>query len=77
MGSGAFFALASAKPKKSAKARSQKKSAKALRKKSANKRQSDERERKKREFALLPPLTVEIRFQSTKPFGRGKARVLE
>jgi hypothetical protein len=31
---------------------------------------------KKREFALFPPPTVKIRFQSPKPLGRGKAMVL-
>jgi hypothetical protein len=40
------------------------------------KSESTERERKKRKFALFPLPTVEIRFQSPKPLGRGKARVL-
>jgi hypothetical protein len=31
---------------------------------------------KKREFALFPQPIVEIRFQSPKPLGRGKAKVL-
>ncbi len=53
-------------------ARSHKKSAKARGKKS----ESAERERKKREFALFPPIIVEIRFQSPMPLDRGKARVL-
>jgi hypothetical protein len=60
VGAGAFFALSRSR------ARNQKWSAKARRKKSA----------KKSEFALFPPPTVEIRFQSPKPLGRGKARVL-
>ncbi len=37
---------------------------------------SAERKRKKREFALFPPSTVEIQFKSPKPLGRGGARVL-
>jgi hypothetical protein len=41
-------------------------------KKECKKSESAERERKKREFALFPPPTVEIRFQSPKPLGRGK-----
>ncbi len=40
----------------------QNKSAKARRKKSAKKSESAERERKKREFALFLPPTVDIRF---------------
>jgi hypothetical protein len=68
VGAGAFsrfcaFALASAKPKK------ERESAK-------KKSESAERERKKREFALFPPPTVKIRFQSPKLLGRGKAMVL-
>ncbi len=54
------FALASTKPKENAKAR----------RKKSTKSGSAERERKKREFALPPP-TVENRFQSPKPLGRG------
>jgi hypothetical protein len=44
--------------------------------KKAQKSESAKRERKKREFALFPPPTVDIRFQSPKPLGRGEARVL-
>ncbi len=57
-------------------ARSQKKSAKAQRKKSAKKVKVPSAKEKSANFALFLSPTVEIRFQSPKPLGRGKARVL-
>ncbi len=53
-----------------------KKSVKARRKKSAKKAIAPSAKEKKREFALFSAPTVEIRFQSPTPLGRGKARVL-
>jgi hypothetical protein len=60
------FVLASAKPKK------ERKSAK---KKERNK--SAERDRKKREFTLFSPSTVENRFQSPKLLDGGESKGLE
>ncbi len=66
MGAGVFFVLSRSR------ARSQKRTGKREEKKrSAKKSESAERE-----FALFPPPTVEIRFQSLKLLVRGKARVL-
>jgi hypothetical protein len=62
------FALASAKRKK------ERESAK---KKEREKSESAECERKKLKFALFPPPTMEIRFQSPKPLCRGKSKGLE
>ncbi len=71
VGAGAFFALLRFRAReREAKKRARKREEKRARKKSA------EREIKKREFALFPPTTVKIRFQSPKPLGRGKAMVL-
>jgi hypothetical protein len=67
VGAGAFFRTREREAKK--------KSAKARRKKSAKKRKRRARKKKARIRAFTSP-TVEIRFQSTKPLGRGKARVL-
>jgi hypothetical protein len=44
---------------------------------SAKKSERAKHERKKREFALIPQPTVEIRFQSPKPLGMGKSKGLE
>jgi hypothetical protein len=45
-------------------------------KKKREKAKAPSAKEEKREFALFPPPTVEIRFQSQNPLGRGKARVL-
>ncbi len=60
-----------------AREREAKKSAKARRKKNAKKAKAPSAKEKKREFALFPPPTVETRFQSPKPLGRGKCKGLE
>jgi hypothetical protein len=69
VGASAFLTLSSCE--REAKKRAQKRE-----EKERGKSESAERERKKRELALFPPPTVEIRFQSPKPLGRGNARVL-
>jgi hypothetical protein len=58
-----------------AREREAKKERDSAKKKEREKSKSAERERKKREFALFPPPTVEIRFQIKRPLGRGQARV--
>jgi hypothetical protein len=62
------FTLSSAKPKKEREIR---------RKKSAKKAKAPSAKENKREFVLFLPPTVEIRFQSPKPLGRGESKGLE
>ncbi len=62
--------------KKKERESAKKKERESAKKKEREKSESAEGERKKREFALFSPPTVKIRFQSPKPLGRGKARVL-
>ncbi len=49
-----------------------KKRARKREEKKVQKSESTECESKKRKFALFPPATIEIQFQSPKPLGRGK-----
>jgi hypothetical protein len=57
-------------------AKKEKKSGKARRKKARKKAKALSAKEKKREFVLFPLPTIEIRFQSPKPLGRGKTRIL-
>jgi hypothetical protein len=69
VGAGAFFALSRFRAReREAKKRARKREEKRARKKA----KAPSAKEKKREFALFPQLTVEIRFQSPKSLGRGE-----
>jgi hypothetical protein len=72
VGAGAFFAIASAKPKKEHESAKKKE----CEEKRAQKSESAERERKKRKFCAFSFPHSGNPVQSPKPLGRGKARVL-
>jgi hypothetical protein len=73
VGAGAFFALLRFRAReREAKKRARKREEKRARKKA----KAPSAKEKKREFALFPLPTVEIRFQSPESLGRGKAIVL-
>jgi hypothetical protein len=66
VGAGAFFALSRSR------AQSEKRAQKREEKRARKKAKAPSAKEKKREFALFPQPTVEIRFQSPKPLGRGE-----